>query len=78
MDTKSTKKQIKEAVSTLYDIQTKKINTLIRYDVCLGPEVRCALRKHNPIILPVMNGQGWDRSHTLSTGPMDSRRRTCA
>ena len=31
VDVKSTKKQIKDAVQTMYDIQTKKINTLIRY-----------------------------------------------
>lgn len=33
VDQKSSKKQIKDAVSTLYDIQTKKINTLVR---CVG------------------------------------------
>ncbi|GAX83769.1 hypothetical protein CEUSTIGMA_g11194.t1 [Chlamydomonas eustigma] len=32
VDVKASKKQIKEAVSTMYDIQTKKINTLIRPD----------------------------------------------
>ena len=32
VDQKSSKKQIKDAVSTLYDIQTKKINTLVRWD----------------------------------------------
>ncbi|KAK9816989.1 hypothetical protein WJX72_007929 [[Myrmecia] bisecta] len=32
VDVKSNKRQIKEAVSRLYDIQTKKINTLIRPD----------------------------------------------
>ena len=30
VDLKSNKKQIKEAVQRMYDIQTKKINTLIR------------------------------------------------
>lgn len=30
VDVRATKKQIKSAVSKLYDIQTKKINTLIR------------------------------------------------
>ena len=30
VDVKSSKKQIKDAVQSLYDIQTKKINTLIR------------------------------------------------
>ena len=33
VDQKASKKQIKDAVSTLYDIQTKKINTLVR---CVG------------------------------------------
>ena len=32
VDARANKKQIKEAVSKLYDIQTKKINTLIRPD----------------------------------------------
>jgi large subunit ribosomal protein L23Ae len=32
VDTRANKKQIKDAVSRLYDIQTKKINTLIRPD----------------------------------------------
>jgi large subunit ribosomal protein L23Ae len=32
VDTRSNKKQIKDAVAKLYDIQTKKINTLIRPD----------------------------------------------
>jgi large subunit ribosomal protein L23Ae len=32
VDTRATKKQIKDAVARLYDIQTKKINTLIRPD----------------------------------------------
>lgn len=32
VDVRSNKRQIKEAVSRLYDIQTKKINTLIRPD----------------------------------------------
>lgn len=32
VDTRANKKQIKEAVARLYDIQTKKINTLIRPD----------------------------------------------
>jgi large subunit ribosomal protein L23Ae len=32
VDVRSNKKQIKDAVSKLYDIQTKKINTLIRPD----------------------------------------------
>lgn len=31
VDVRSNKKQIKEAVRRLYDIQTQKINTLIRY-----------------------------------------------
>ncbi len=30
MDVRSNKKQIKDAVARLYDIQTRKINTLIR------------------------------------------------
>jgi len=30
VDVKASKKQIKDAVSKMYDIQTKKINTLIR------------------------------------------------
>lgn len=32
VDTRANKKQIKDAVSRLYDIQSKKINTLIRPD----------------------------------------------
>ena len=32
VDVRATKKQIKDAVARLYDIQTKKINTLIRPD----------------------------------------------
>jgi len=32
VDVRSNKKQIKDAVARLYDIQTKKINTLIRPD----------------------------------------------
>ena len=32
VDTRSSKKQIKAAVSSLYDIQTRRINTLIRPD----------------------------------------------
>ena len=32
VDVRCTKKQIKEAVARMYDIQTKKINTLIRPD----------------------------------------------
>lgn len=32
VDVRSTKRTIKDAVSKLYDIQTKKINTLIRPD----------------------------------------------
>ncbi len=32
VDVRSNKKQIKDAVANLYDIQTKKINTLIRPD----------------------------------------------
>lgn len=32
VDVRATKKSIKDAVSKLYDIQTKKINTLIRPD----------------------------------------------
>lgn len=32
VDTRANKNQIKEAVAKLYDIQTKKINTLIRPD----------------------------------------------
>ena len=31
VDVRSNKRQIKEAVARLYDIQTQKINTLIRY-----------------------------------------------
>lgn len=31
MDTRANKKQIKDAVARLYDIQTKRINTLIRW-----------------------------------------------
>ena len=31
VDVRSNKKQIKDAVGRLYDIQTQKINTLIRY-----------------------------------------------
>ena len=32
MDVRSTKRQVKDAVNKLYDIHTKKINTLIRPD----------------------------------------------
>lgn len=32
VDVRSNKRQIKEAVARLYDIQTQKINTLIRYN----------------------------------------------
>jgi large subunit ribosomal protein L23Ae len=32
VDTRANKKQIKDAVTRLYDIQTKKVNTLIRPD----------------------------------------------
>ncbi len=32
VETRATKKQIKDAVARLYDIQSKKINTLIRPD----------------------------------------------
>ena len=38
MDVKSSKKQIKDAVLQMYDIQTKKINTLIR---CVKIEGLC-------------------------------------
>ena len=39
VDVRSNKRQIKEAVSRLYDIQTKKINTLIRCAVARSPAV---------------------------------------
>ena len=36
VDTRANKKQIKDSVHRLYDIQTRKINTLIRYaSACL-------------------------------------------
>lgn len=31
VDTRASKRQVKDSVHRLYDIQTKKINTLIRY-----------------------------------------------
>lgn len=31
VDLRSNKKQIKDAVARMYDVQTKKVNTLIRY-----------------------------------------------
>ena len=33
-DVRATKKQIKNAVLRLYDIQTKRINTLVRCPIC--------------------------------------------
>jgi large subunit ribosomal protein L23Ae len=41
VDLKATKKQIKSAVQKLYDIQTKKINTLIRWAACLCATAGC-------------------------------------
>jgi large subunit ribosomal protein L23Ae len=41
VDLKATKKQIKSAVQKLYDIQTKKINTLIRWAACLCAAAGC-------------------------------------
>lgn len=35
VDTRASKKQIKDSVHRLYDIQTKKVNTLIRYGAFL-------------------------------------------
>jgi len=32
VDLRATKKQVKEAVAKMYDVQTKKVNTLIRPD----------------------------------------------
>jgi len=43
VDTRANKRQIKDAVLRLYDIQTKKVNTLIRYPPCrtFRPTVMC-------------------------------------
>ena len=40
VDVRSNKRQIKEAVARLYDIQTQKINTLIRYDKSKGVQAQ--------------------------------------
>ena len=34
VDIKANKRQIKDAVKKLYDVQAAKVNTLIRYDFC--------------------------------------------
>ena len=50
VDIKSNKRQIKDAVKKLYDVQAVKINTLIRYFVDLVAEIDCVdpmeRRKH--------------------------------
>lgn len=40
VDVRSNKRQIKEAVARLYDIQTQKINTLIRYGKSKGVQAQ--------------------------------------
>ena len=56
VDVKANKRQIKEALKKLYDVDTVKINTLIRYDWKTGA-VECLLtcmtdqmepRRHSP------------------------------
>jgi len=46
----STKKQIRDAVSTMYDIQTKKINTLIRCVPARSPSP-CVCLSPPPLVL---------------------------
>ena len=43
VDVRATKKQIKAAVGRLYDIQTKKINTLIRRELPPACNAKCYL-----------------------------------
>lgn len=49
VDLKATKKSIKEAVAALYDIQCKKVNTLIRWAGGPFAYARTQARTHAPV-----------------------------
>ena len=46
VDIRADKKKIKDAVKKMYDIQTKKVNTLIRY-ACMNLEVTLATKVYH-------------------------------